>query len=92
MYFTKSNPAKVVDVKTIDVDLLCGEIVGMPLESLQAAIANVYRPMLAGQEAWGKCSADQVKPLPHRSLPGVVCVMHGRCLALLCVLHEIQQA
>jgi hypothetical protein len=60
IYFTKSNPAKAVDVKTVDADLLCGEMVGMPLESLQSIISNVYRPMLAAQDAWGKCAEDQV--------------------------------
>ena len=60
VYFTKSNPAKAVDVKTVDSDLLCGEMVGMPLESLQSVITNVYRPLISAQEDWQKCSADQV--------------------------------
>jgi uncharacterized membrane protein len=60
VYFTKSNPAKAVDVKTVDSDLLCGEMVGMPLESLQSVITNVYRPLISAQEDWQKCSSDQV--------------------------------
>lgn len=49
-----------MDVKTVDTDLLCGEMVGMPLESLQCVISNVYRPMLAAQDTWGKCAENQV--------------------------------
>lgn len=40
--------------------MLCGEIVGMPLASLQSLVGNVYRPMLGAQEFWGKCSDEQV--------------------------------
>ena len=28
VYFTRANPAKAVDIKTVDSDLLCGEKIG----------------------------------------------------------------
>lgn len=70
MYFTRVNPAKAVDIKTVDLDLLCGETMGMPLESLQSLITNVFRPLITSQEEWSKCSEDQVKPIiPLLSFP-----------------------
>ena len=63
VYFTRANPAKAVDIKTVDSDLLCGETVGMPLESLQSMITNVFRPLITSQQEWVKCSEDQVKPM-----------------------------
>ena len=60
MYFSRATPTRPVDAKTVDADVLCGEIVGMPLASLQSVVGSVYRPMLGAQELWGKASDDQV--------------------------------
>ena len=62
MYFTRTNPSKSVDLKTVDSDLLCGETMGMPMESLQSLITHVYRPLIGAQEEWRNCSEEPVAP------------------------------
>ena len=62
VYFTRTNTAKSVDLKTVDSDLLCGETMGMPLESLQSLITHVYRPLIGAQEEWRNCSEEPVAP------------------------------
>jgi hypothetical protein len=67
VYFTRTNPAKSVDLKTVDSDLLCGETMGMPLESLQSLITHVYRPLIGAQEDWKNCSEEPVAPASSNS-------------------------
>jgi len=62
VYFTRTNTAKSVDLKTVDSDLLCGETMGMPLESLQSLITHVYRPLIGAQEEWRNCTEEPVAP------------------------------
>ena len=61
VYFTKATPTRTVEVKSVDVDLLCGEIVGMALESLHSVVQKVFQPMLQAQTDFGRCSDEHIK-------------------------------
>ena len=60
VYFTKATPTRTVEVKSVDVDLLCGEIVGMALESLHSVVQKVFQPMLQAQTDFGRCSDEHI--------------------------------
>lgn len=60
VYFVRINP-KGVSEKTVEADIVCGEIAGNALELFKAIVADMYVPILEDQTAWGKQSKDNTK-------------------------------
>jgi dynein heavy chain len=59
MFFTRINP-KGVDQKSVEMDILYGEIMGSALNSFQLVIDECLKPALEAQENWGKCKEESV--------------------------------
>eukprot|EP00854_Cymbomonas_tetramitiformis_P002070 gene2070-2767_t len=57
VYFLRNNPKGVQD-KTVEQDVLCGEIVGSALASFRALLSELYLPILEAQKSWGKNSEE----------------------------------
>lgn len=59
MFFTRIN-TKGVDQKSVETDILFGEIMGSALSSFQCVIDEVLKPSLEAQDSWGKCKEESV--------------------------------
>lgn len=54
MYFYRLNPKGVIE-KSVNDDVLFGEILPDHLDTYRAVVTNVFLPCLQQQENWGKC-------------------------------------
>jgi dynein heavy chain len=59
IFFTRIN-AKGVDAKSVETDILFGEILGSPLSNFQLVLEDMLKPSLESQESWGKCKQENV--------------------------------
>lgn len=61
VFFARVNP-KGVSEKTLDTDVVAGDIVGPgALAALHALVSDVYLPVLQEQGGWGKMPAEHTK-------------------------------
>ena len=49
--------------KTIEQDIVTGEIIGNCTESFQGLVSNLYLPLFQEQQSWGKASEESTKQL-----------------------------
>ena len=61
IYFVRVNP-KGADARTVDTDLICGEILGSALKTLQVALEDVFAPLLQVRMAAQQAKADDAAP------------------------------
>ena len=60
LYVLRKDPAKEVDISSMDKELYCGEIRQSVLASLSTLLSNAYSPLLHSQSDWGECSKESV--------------------------------
>lgn len=60
VYFVRLNP-KGVSEKTIESDLLAGEVSGSALDNFRAMVAELYLPIVQEQSSWGKAPKENTK-------------------------------
>jgi dynein heavy chain len=53
VYFVRTNPRGVSD-KSVEQDVMAGEVRGSVLDSFRALVTNLYVPILQSQTNWGK--------------------------------------
>jgi len=60
VYFVRLNPKGIAE-KTIEADVLSGEVHGAALANFSAIVSELYLPIVQEQQQWGKAPADQAK-------------------------------
>lgn len=60
VYFQRTNPKGVTE-KTVEQDLLLGELGDQALDSYRALLTELFLPLLKEQGNWGKSSAENTQ-------------------------------
>lgn len=60
VYFVRQNP-KGINEKTVDTDVLVGEVSGPALDNFRVLISELYLPIVKEQQQWGKAPQENTR-------------------------------